>query len=92
MRFLFRNSQSEERLNLLLSLTKISSEGIKGALRDHLVNGYDVSNSAELNGVAQQNVDRALSQLEQVAQTVEAIKDHDAHKFSVKWCKCHEEN
>lgn len=92
MRYLFKASQSQERLNLLLSLTKISSEGIKSAFRDHLVNGYDVSNSAELNGVAQQNVDRSLNQLEQVAQTVEAIKDHDAHKFSVKWCKCHEDN
>lgn len=43
-----------------------------------------------MNGVAQQNVDRALNKLESMARMIEAVKDHDAHKFSVKWCKCHE--
>lgn len=90
MKYLFAGSQSEDRLKLILSETKISSEDIKSALYDHLVRGFDVKGSAVMNGVAQQNVDRALNKLESMARMIEAVKDHDAHKFSVKWCKCHE--
>lgn len=90
MKYLFAGSQSEERIKLILSETKISSEDIKSALYDHLVRGFDVKGAAVMNGVAQQNVDRALNKLESMARMIEAVKDHDAHKFSVKWCKCHE--
>lgn len=92
MRYLFAASQSDERLGLLLSTTKISSEDIKTALRDHLVRGFDVKNAAAINGVAQQNLDRALNKLEEMAQVFEKVKDHDARKYSAKWCKCHEAN
>lgn len=77
MKYLFAASQSDERLGLLLSTTKISSEDIKTALRDHLVRGFDVKNAAAINGVAQQNLDRALNKLEQVAKTFELIKELD---------------
>lgn len=77
MKYLFAASQSDERLSLLLSTTKISSEDIKTALRDHLVRGFDVKNAAAINGVAQQNLDRALNKLEQVAKTFELIKELD---------------
>ena len=77
MKYLFAASQSDERLGLLLSTTKISSEDIKTALRDHLVRGFDVKNAAAINGVAQQNLDRALNELEQVAKTFELIKELD---------------
>ena len=77
MKYLFAASQSDERLGLLLSTTKISSEDIKTALRDHLVRGFDVKNAAAINGVAHQNLDRALNKLEQVAKTFELIKELD---------------
>ena len=77
MKYLFAASQSDERLGLLLSTTKISSEDIKTALRDHLVRGFDVKNAAAINGVAQQNLDRALNKLEKVAKTFELIKELD---------------
>lgn len=77
MKYLFAASQSDERLGLLLSTTKISSEDIKTALRDHLARGFDVKNAAAINGVAQQNLDRALNKLEQVAKTFELIKELD---------------
>ena len=77
MKYLFAASQSDDRLGLLLSTTKISSEDIKTALRDHLVRGFDVKNAAAINGVAQQNLDRALNKLEQVAKTFELIKELD---------------
>lgn len=91
MKYLFAGSQSPERLELLLSETKISSEDIKAALYDHLVLGYEVSRAAIRNKVAQQNVDRAIDRLESMASMIEAVKEHDANKFSVKWCKCHNE-
>ena len=80
MKYLFAASQSTERLGLLLSATKISSEDIKTALHDHLVRGFDVKNAAAINGVAQQNVDRALNKLEDVARIFEELKELDARK------------
>lgn len=80
MKYLFAGTQSKERLGLLLSVTKISSEDIKTALYDHLVCGFDVKNAALINDCAQQNVDRALSKLEKVAETFELLKELDARK------------
>lgn len=83
MKYLFAGGQTEERLNLLLSLTKISSEAVLAALHDHLVKGFSISDAATINSTAQQNVDRALSKLEKVADMVEKIKEHDYRKVII---------
>lgn len=77
MKLLHAASQTKERLNLLLSLTKISSEDIQVGLKYHLVSGFDVNNAAQLAGVKQPNLKRALDKLEMIAQSVEAIKELD---------------
>jgi len=77
MKLLHAASQTCERLSLLLSLTKISSDDIQAGLKYHLVKGFDVNNAAQLAGVKQPNLKRALGALEMVAQSVEAIKELD---------------
>lgn len=83
MRYLIRGGESAERFDLLLSLTRINSEDIIAALKDHLVIGISESDAAVLNRVKQQNFNRALKQLNAVAETVENIKAIDWKRFNI---------
>jgi len=74
MKFLTKGLEPEKRMNLLLQLTKISSENIKNALVDHLTKGLTENDAAMLNDVSQQNFNRALKRLNVVAGVVEEIK------------------
>ena len=67
MNYLYKGSQSQERLNALLSFGKSTSEDIKAALSDYLVRGISKTNAATLNGVKGPNFTRALNRLEVVA-------------------------
>ncbi|ASM53772.1 hypothetical protein PNIG_a1639 [Pseudoalteromonas nigrifaciens] len=78
MQYLFKGSQSQERLDMLLSFGKSTSEDIKSALSDYLVRGIGKTNAALLNGVKSPNLTRALKRLEATAGKVEKIKAHDA--------------
>ncbi|WP_165739803.1 hypothetical protein, partial [Pseudoalteromonas sp. Z1A6] len=62
---------------LLLSLCKISSVEIKGALSDYLVRGIDKKSAVALNGALAPNFIRALNQLNAKAEVVEHIKELD---------------
>jgi len=85
MRYLIQGSQTTERLELLLSLTRISSESVRDALSDYLVRGLSDSLAASANGVLLPNFTKALKSLDQVAATVEKIKEIDwRHLKSVK--------
>ncbi|QUM85311.1 PapB/FocB family fimbrial expression transcriptional regulator [Moritella sp. 28] len=77
MKFLTKGLEPEERINLLLQLTKIDSENIKSALADHLTKGLAESDAAMLNNVSQQNFSRVLKRLNGVAGVVEKIKELD---------------
>lgn len=81
MKRLLQGGESAERFELLLSLTNIRSDGIRDALRDHLVAGHSVQTAAAIAGEPQPNVKRALVVLEGVADTVEKIKDLDWQLF-----------
>lgn len=67
MKYLHKGSQSQERLDALLSFGKSTSEDIKAALSDYLVRGISKTNAATLNGVKGPNLTRALNRLEVVA-------------------------
>ena len=67
MNYLYKGSQSQERLDALLSFDKSTSEDIKAALSDYLVRGISKTNAATLNGVKGPNFTRALKRLEVVA-------------------------
>ncbi|MEI8668857.1 hypothetical protein WNY98_06410 [Pseudoalteromonas sp. AS71] len=77
MNYLYKGSQSQERLDALLSFGKSTSEDIKAALSDYLVRGISKTNAATLNGVPGPNFTRALKRLEVVASKVEKIKELD---------------
>jgi DNA-binding MarR family transcriptional regulator len=72
--------ESKERILLLLQLTEITSEDIIAALVDHLERGLSVTTSAALNNVPQPNVSRALATLNEKAEIVEKIKEHDERR------------
>lgn len=85
MNYLFAGNQTEERLSLLLSLTRIDSVIVVNALHDHLVVGHAATAAALINDVPAPNFNRALKRLNEAAATVEQIKELDwAHLQSVK--------
>lgn len=73
MRLLVQGGQDAESVELLLSLTSISSEDVKDALTDHLVRGLADSTSCALHDVKQSNFNRALKRLEETAAIVEQL-------------------
>ncbi|EKE79443.1 PapB/FocB family fimbrial expression transcriptional regulator [Idiomarina xiamenensis] len=81
MKYLCQASQTNERFELLLQLTRINSDDVKDALRAHLVKGFNEKDAALLNGVPFSNFSRALTKLNHVAGVVESIKDIDWQRF-----------
>lgn len=85
MKYITQGGESAERYQLLISLTRISSEDVKAALKDYLVIGLADATAAAINGVQLSNFTRALNTLNTVASTVEQIKELDwARLKSVK--------
>ena len=84
MQYLFAGNQSQERLNLLLERTKINSDDVIEAVSDHLVKGLSEAAAASINGVQQPNLKRALKTLNDVAETVEKVKELDWRQFKEK--------
>lgn len=82
MKYLFKGMQSQERFELLLSLTRIQSESVIDALFDYLVKGVDKKASAVINGIEVSNLSAALSKLEEKAEVVELIKELDENRVS----------
>tara|TARA_B110000211_G_scaffold140483_1_gene160560 strand:+ start:4903 stop:5175 length:273 start_codon:yes stop_codon:yes gene_type:complete len=78
MQYLYKGSQSQERLNYLFAMCKIKSDDIKAAASDHLVKGISKTHAALLNNVPAPNLTRALKTLNTYAELVEKIKAHDA--------------
>ncbi|WP_409423287.1 MULTISPECIES: hypothetical protein [unclassified Pseudoalteromonas] len=56
MKYLYKGSQTQERLDVLLSFSKSTSEDIKAALSDYLVRGISKTNAATLNFVPAPNL------------------------------------
>lgn len=85
MKYLVSGCESPERFQLLLSLTRITSEYLIAALHAHLVHGVSDVRSADINSVQLSNFTRALNKLNEVAGIVEQIKELDwRHLKSVK--------
>ena len=85
MNYLIAGGESKERVELLLSLTKISSEQLTDSIIDHLCVGHSEKDAIAINGVTQSNFNRAMKKLNDVAGIVEKIKELDWSKLkSVK--------
>ena len=80
--YVYRGSESPERFELLVSLTGLRSPSQIGALRDHLVKGVPLDGAMVLNGVTNKsNLERDLDKINDIATTVEKIKEIDWEKF-----------
>ena len=85
MNYLIAGGESNERVELLLSLTKINSEPLRDSIVDHLCVGHAEKDAVLLNGVTQSNFNRAMKKLNDVAGIVEKIKELDWERLkSVK--------
>jgi hypothetical protein len=82
MKYLFIGSQSEQRFELLLSLTRINSDDVVSALYDHLVKGASENSAAIINGISMSNFNRAFKKLNEVAAAVERVKEIDLRKLN----------
>ncbi len=81
MKYLLSGGESERRVDLLISLTKMDSENTISAIHDHLVKGYKDTDAAHLNDVKLPNFNRAMTRLNNVASIVEKIKNEDWAKL-----------
>ena len=77
MKVLLKGHESKERVELLLSLTRIDSEPQIKAINLHLVNGAEDTLAATTYGVSKSNLSRALKTLNETAKIVERIKEID---------------
>lgn len=74
--------ESPERFDLLVNLTGLRSQGQIGALRDHLVNGVPLDAAMVFYGVTNKsNLERDLIKINDIATTVEKIKEIDWVRF-----------
>lgn len=80
--YVYQGSESPERFDLLVSLTGLRSPSQIGALRDHLVKGVQLDAAMVMNEVTNKsNLERDLDKINDVATTVEKIKEIDWVRF-----------
>ena len=76
--YIYQGSESPERFDLLVSLTGLRSPSQIGALRDHLVKGVQLDAAMVMNEVTNKsNLERDLIKINDIATTVEKIKEID---------------
>jgi hypothetical protein len=74
MKMLLRGGESPKRIRLLLKMTGIRSPDIKAAIESHLHLGMRESHAAMKHKVEQQNLNRALRKLNNLAKDYEDLK------------------
>lgn len=80
--YVYQGSESPERFELLVSLTGLRSPSQIGALRDHLVKGVPLDATMVMNEVTNKsNLERDLIKINDIATTVEKIKEIDWVRF-----------
>ena len=83
--YIYQGSESPERFDLLVSLTGLRSPSQIGALRDHLVKGVQLDAAMVMNEVTNKsNLERDLIKINDIATTVEKIKEIDWVRFRKK--------
>lgn len=82
MNYLKSGGFNPEKLDLLISGTKITSENVISALHDHLVRGANIDMASAMNSIQPSNLKRALNKVNSMAEIVEKIKEIDWAKFN----------
>ena len=81
MNYLLPGFESKRRIELLLSLTRISSPDVIAALTLHYTSALPAERAAARHGIEVSNFMRGQKKLEQIAAKVEAIKAIDWAKL-----------
>ncbi|AYV12337.1 MULTISPECIES: PapB/FocB family fimbrial expression transcriptional regulator [Shewanella] len=84
MKHLIPGMESQERFELLISFTDITSEPMISALQDHYVKGHPASVAAKINGIDPGNLSTNQKSMEQVAARIERVKEIDWQRFGYK--------
>lgn len=77
MNYLLPGREPLKKIELIISLTQLSSPGKEKALIEHYVNGLPASRAAARFGIDKGNLSTAKSTLEEVAAVIEQIKELD---------------
>ena len=75
MKYLLAGNETEDSLNALFSLTRMSSEDMKKAMRLHLVKGLDKELAISCSGVEQSNFSRDLKKLNTLVSKIYKFTD-----------------
>ncbi|QYJ80517.1 adhesin biosynthesis transcription regulatory family protein [Shewanella acanthi] len=81
MLYLLPGSESEAKINALLSLTRITSEPTIEAMKLHLTTALEEERCAARHGIEPSNLNRNLGILNKTMATVETIKEMDWQRF-----------
>lgn len=81
IKYLHRGASTQARFNLFIKFTKMDSDDMIGALEDHLVKGFKISEAATINGVPVSNINRSLKALEKKIKIHEDLKELELKSF-----------
>ncbi len=77
MKALTPGCESEEKIDLLISLTNMKSKAMAKSLKKHLVDGLAEKYACTFNGTLQQNFNRDLKKVNLVAETIAKVNALD---------------
>lgn len=69
--YLAQGMESPEKIDLLLSVTKITRTDLISAIKDYYCRGFSKSKAALFNGVASQNLSDPIERLDEIAEAFE---------------------
>ncbi|WP_335919034.1 hypothetical protein [Shewanella algae] len=73
MNMLIQGNESPAKMAILLALTNIRSDAVRGGLTDYFCKGFSVNNAAAFNRLDSANLRRAIARLNQVAGLIEQL-------------------
>lgn len=74
MIYLLRGDERKEKIELLVSLTSLTSENTIDAMIDYFCRGNTEKQAADMNNVSVSNLNRAISKLNAVAEIYEKLR------------------
>lgn len=78
---MLHGGNDKKRIDMLLSLTKMSSEEMHKALHYYFVNGLAEAQIVSMTSVTKSNLSRDISKLNKINDIVEKIKELDYYKI-----------
>lgn len=80
--YLAQGMESEKKIDLLLSVTKITRPELIRALKDYYYLGFSKSKAATFNGVKSQNLSTPIERLDEIAEAFEKYIELKSNELS----------